>query len=147
MNFCQFEAWADEKGDNLLIGPKKISQFWISEPLFSFSTTQLRKFRGKNWGKQDSWFCGSMSRINYLPWCGICGPCFVHNVRCNGWDVPYSSQIRTLCVLAHLHTESSHRAVFHSLDLTEHLHIVRQVRHGRCPVVVVEVLGKRRLCK
>ena len=85
--------------------------------------------------------------LDYLPWCGICGPCFVHNVRCNGWDVPYSSQIRTLCVLAHLHTESSHRAVFHSLDLTEHLHIVRQVRHGRCPVVVVEVLGKRRLCK
>ena len=26
---------------------------------------QLRKFRGKNWGKQDSWFGGSMLRIDY----------------------------------------------------------------------------------
>ena len=67
-----------------------------------------------------------------LPWCGISGHCFVHNVRCNGWDVPYSSQIRTLCVLAHLHTEIRHRAGFHSLDQTE---------------LVLEVLGKHRLCK
>ena len=59
-----------------------------------------------------------------LPWCGISGLRFVHNVRCNGWDVPYSSQFRPLCVLAHLHTESSHRLV-----------------------LVLEVLGKHRLCK
>ena len=76
-----------------------------------------------------------------LPWCGIVGSSFVHNVRCNGWDVLYSSQIHTLCVLARLHTESSHRAVFHSLDLTGLLHIDRQVRHGRYPVVKVSILG------
>ena len=28
---------------------------------------QLRKIRGKNWGKQDSWFGGLMSRTSHIP--------------------------------------------------------------------------------
>ena len=121
----------------------QISIFYLINCIFTVETIQGRKlFKCGNYSRKYS------IQIIYLPWCGICGPCFVHNVRYNGWDVPYSSQIHTLCELAHLHTESSHRAVFHSLDQTELLpDIGRQVRHGRCLVVVVEVLGKHRLCK
>ena len=100
-------------------------------------TIQGRKlFKGGNYSRKYV-----IQIIYYLPWYGICGPCFVHNVRCNGQDVLDSIQIHTLCVLAHLRTESSHRAVFHSLDLTGLLHIDRQVRHGRYPVVKVSFLG------
>ena len=48
-----FWVLAVEKDNKLFIGPKQIffSQFWTNESLFSFSTAQLRKFYGKNWGK------------------------------------------------------------------------------------------------
>ena len=42
------------------------SLFCTIENLFSFSTTQLKRFRGKKLGKQDSWFGGSMSRIDHM---------------------------------------------------------------------------------
>ena len=37
--------------------------FWTNKKfLFLFQLLKLRKFRGTNWGKQDSWFGGLMSR-------------------------------------------------------------------------------------
>ena len=36
--------------------------------MLSFLTTQLRKNRGKNWGKHDWWFGGLMSGTRYNAW-------------------------------------------------------------------------------
>ena len=53
-----FSVWGDEKENKLFIGPK------LRKKLFGtnlFQLLKLRKNRGKNWGKQYSWFGGLMS--------------------------------------------------------------------------------------
>jgi hypothetical protein len=61
--FSQFEQL--KKITNfLLVQNRFFLSFGPLKSLFSFSTAQLRKFRGKNWGKQDSGFGGWMSRID-----------------------------------------------------------------------------------
>ena len=79
-NFSQFEQL--KKITNFLLVQNRF--FFLSfgpmKSLLSFSTAQLRKFRGKNWGKQDSWFRGSMSWIDYLKESVLRFLC-VHNFR------------------------------------------------------------------
>ena len=63
-NFSQFEQF--KKITNFLLVQNRF--FFVNlgpmKSLFSFSTALLRKFRGKNWGEQDSWIGDSMSWID-----------------------------------------------------------------------------------
>ena len=63
-----FSVWPDEKENELFIGPKLRKKICYGpvKSLFLFQLLKLRKFRGKNWGKQDSWFGGFMSRTRYV---------------------------------------------------------------------------------
>ena len=63
-----FVSWAVEKENKLYIGHKtdKKKLFWTKTRFFIlFQLLKLRKIHGKNWGKQNWFFGGLMSRTRY----------------------------------------------------------------------------------